>query len=368
MALETKTRRAAGFGALQKNFKKQYTEIFPNRLAEKTVVIIPSLSLDQEMLEAIKGHVYYEERMLCMLMLLRMPNTHVLFISSMPVADVIVDYYLHLLPGITGYHAKKRLTMYCCYDISAKPLTEKILARPRLLQRIRKHVKTSTNAHLACFIVSDLEKELSVKLGIPVYGCDPDLHHLGSKSGSREIFKQCKIPVPHGYEFLKDSNDIVHALIKLKKENPSLQKAVIKLNEGFSGDGNAVFSYSNLNPGRSPESVIRSSLQHNLKPVANNLTTEIFLEKFSQCGGIAEEFLEGEIKTSPSVQYRINPLGETEIISTHDQVLGGEGGQVYIGAYFPADNAYQKEIVQLGKKVAANLAGKGVLESMAKNG
>ncbi len=365
MAVEKKSGQAAGFAGLQQNFKKQFTDVFPDRLAEKTVVIIPSLTLDQEMLAAIKGHVYYEERMLCMLMLLRMPNTNVVYVSSMPVDPVIVDYYLHLLPGITGYHAKSRLTMLSCYDISAKSLIEKILERPRIIQRIKQHIKSPGAAHLACFNVSQLEKKLALQLGIPIYGCDPDLLHLGSKSGSRKIFRQCKIPVPHGYEFLKDTNDIVHSLIKLKKEKPSLKKAVIKFNEGFSGDGNAVFSYGNLNPGHSPESIIRSSLQHNLKPVAANLTAVTFLEKFSLCGGIVEEFLEGDIKTSPSVQYRVNPLGETEIISTHDQVLGGEGGQVFIGAYFPANNDYQKEIVMLGKKVAAKLAVKGVLGRFA---
>ncbi|MDQ3846639.1 MAG: hypothetical protein M3342_21900, partial [Bacteroidota bacterium] len=50
----------------------------------KTVIIIPSLTLDQEILEKISGINYYEERMLCLLMLLRMPQTHVIYITSMP--------------------------------------------------------------------------------------------------------------------------------------------------------------------------------------------------------------------------------------------------------------------------------------------
>lgn len=114
------------FFALQQNFGKQYENIFPDKLAPRTVVILPSLTLDQDILSKIKGAVHYEERLLCLLMLLRMPLTKVIYVSSVPIEDSIVDYYLHLLPGITSQHARKRLTMLSCYDASTKSLTEKI--------------------------------------------------------------------------------------------------------------------------------------------------------------------------------------------------------------------------------------------------
>ena len=37
--------------------------------------------------------------------------------------------------------------------------------------------------------------------------------------------------------------------------------------------------------------------------------------------GIVEAFVEGDVKTSPSVQYRINPLGEVDIVSTTTRCL-----------------------------------------------
>src|SRR5436190_1295890 len=122
------------FAEIQNEFKKQFEHSFPDKLASKTIVIIPSLTLDQQMLRKIRGYVYYEERMLCMLMLLRMPKTKIIFITSVPIDGAIIDYYLHLLPGITGYHARKRLTLLSCYDASARSLTEKILERPRLIE------------------------------------------------------------------------------------------------------------------------------------------------------------------------------------------------------------------------------------------
>src|SRR5215467_5197634 len=91
----------ATFNDIQQRFQEQYEKVFPNKLAPRTVVIIPSLTLDSEILSKVKGFIHYEERMLCLLMLLRMPLTKIIYVTSIPVANVIIDYYLHLLPGIT---------------------------------------------------------------------------------------------------------------------------------------------------------------------------------------------------------------------------------------------------------------------------
>ncbi|MFN9109788.1 MAG: peptide ligase PGM1-related protein, partial [Bacteroidota bacterium] len=146
------------FLELQAAFRMQYEQVFPDRMAPRCVIIIPSLTLDQEILERVKGHFFYEERMLCLLMLLRMPHTHVTYVTSIPIDPVIIDYYLHLLPGITGYHARKRLTLLSCYDASAISLTDKILSRPRLLQRIRESIPYNYPAHIASFVVPAKER------------------------------------------------------------------------------------------------------------------------------------------------------------------------------------------------------------------
>ena len=348
------------FKRLQENFAPQFEAVFPQHHAEKTVVVVPSLTLDQEILSKVKGHVYYEERLLCLMLLLRMPNTRLVYVTSMPVDPVIIDYYLHLLPGITSYHARQRLTLLSCYDASARSLTEKILERPRLVHRIRQCIPESHTAHLACFNVTPFERTLAVQLGIPVYGTDPDLCHLGSKSRSREIFRECGIPVPDGMENLRDEQDVIQALAALKRRNPDLQKAVIKIDEGFSGEGNAIFSFQQSPVNSSLESWIRSSI-HTLRCVADDLKYEQFMEKFAEMKGIVEVFLDGPIKTSPSVQCRVNPLGRVDVLSTHDQALGGESGQVFLGARFPAADAYCKDIGIMGQTIARRLADLGAL-------
>ncbi|MFZ1451556.1 MAG: peptide ligase PGM1-related protein [Ferruginibacter sp.] len=349
------------FAAIQLGLSNQFELFFPDNLASKTIVVVPSLSLDQEVLAKVKGSLHYEERLLCLLMLLRMPRANVVYVSSMPIDPVIIDYYLHLLPGITGYHAWQRLTLIPCYDTSPIPLTKKILQRPRLMERIRQAIPPGNVAHIACFNSTPLERTLSVHLGIPIYGCDPSLVYLGTKSGSRRTFMKAGVPVPTGAENLTGYDDIVHALVALKDMHPEMRKAVVKLNDGFSGEGNAVMKYPENLCGRELEDWLQENLLEILKPVSPDVSIDMFLEKFILMEGIVEAYVDGEEKTSPSVQCRINPMGDVDIISTHDQVLSGEDGQVFEGAHFPANEEYRTEIAQMTRCIAEVLKQEGVI-------
>ena len=318
------TAEAIRFKKIQQRFPKQFEHVFPDKLAPRTVIIIPSLTMDPEILSKISGVNHYEERLLCMLMLLRMPRTNVIYVTSEPIDPVIIDYYLHMLPGITGYHAQRRLTLLNCHDSS-----------------------------------------LAVQLDLPIYGCDPDLYDLGSKSNGRKLFRECGLSVPAGFEDLHTEEDIVEGLTKMKQNNPALRKGVVKVNDGFSGDGNAIFSYTGSEDAANLKTWIKENLQQRLKMVATDLSYKDFLKKYDSMGGMVEEFLEGDIKQSPSVQCRITPKGHVEIISTHDQELGGESGQIYIGAQFPASSEYVVELGIMGKNVAEALKKKGVLGRFA---
>ena len=353
------------FNDIQKTFIVQFEKVFPDKLAPRTVVILPSLTLDTEILSKVKGALHYEERMLCLLMLLRMPLTRIIYITSMPVADIIIDYYLHLLPGITGHHARKRLKLLNCFDASVKPLTQKILERPRLVEHIRQLISDTSSAHLTCYNITPLEKTLAVQLGIPLFGTDPDKFYEGSKSGGRKTFRSCGVNLPDGFEDLHTKEDIINALASLKRNDPALKKAVVKMNDGFSGDGNAIYRYQDLVADEMLEKNITENLSEQLTPVAKDLSKQIFLEKFNEMGGIVEVFLEGEIKTSPSVQCVINPNKKIDVASTHDQLLGGDDGQIFLGAIFPADNAYSISLAVEGKKIAEALAQKGALGRFA---
>ena len=72
----------ARFAELQGRLGPLFARVFPDRAAPRTVLVNPSLSLDSEIIAGISGLPHYEERLLCMLMLLRLPRTRVVYVSS----------------------------------------------------------------------------------------------------------------------------------------------------------------------------------------------------------------------------------------------------------------------------------------------
>lgn len=349
------------FQQLQKRLVALYCDVFPDPQKPRTVLVIPSLTLDAEVLSKVPGAHHYEERMLCMLMLLRLPTTNVIYVTSQPIDPITIDYVLNLLPGIPVSHARKRLSLLSCRDTSAAPLVQKILDRPRLLQRIRASIPDIENAHITCYNATPLERALAVHLNIPLYGCDPALAALGSKSGSRKIFSEAGVKMPEGFEDLRDVQDLIEGLVGLKRQLPQLERAVVKLNEGFSGEGNAVFSYADAPSGGMLHQWIRKQLPSRLRFEAVGETWEGFRDEFEKMGGIVERFIDHQTKRSPSAQCRIDPLGNGGVISTHDQVLGGPSGQVFLGCTFPADAAYRLDIQRAGNQVADVLRQRAVL-------
>ncbi len=353
----------SAFAEIQAGFPAMFRDVFSDPKAPRTVVVVPSLSLDPVELAKIDGVAHYEERMLCLLMLLRLPRTQLIYITSSTVDPAIVDYYLHLLPGIPARHARQRLTMLSVDDPTLLPLTDKVLRRPMLIDRIRRAIRHPAAAHLTCFSSTAAERTLAVQLGIPMYAPDPAHSNLGSKSAGRQLLRDCGLRVPDGFEFLRDRADVIEALRALHARKPNLKRAVLKLNEGFSGEGNAVISLKGLADDPSPQEFDRRV--ENMRCVAAGETPERFLEKLTTMGGIVEAMIAGERKRSPSVQVRIDPVGTIQLVSTHDQVLGGAGDQVFLGCTFPARAAYRASLHDAGRRVGAVLRDRGVIGRFA---
>ncbi|MBD2137412.1 carboxylate-amine ligase [Anabaena sp. FACHB-1237] len=341
------------------------SELFDTNEAD--IVIIPSLSIDQREMLKIAGCEHYEERLLFSLIRLRNPRTRLIYITSMPLHPSIIDYYLQLLPGIPFSHARQRLLLLSTYDNSLKPLSQKILERPRLLARIKKAVRLD-KAFMVCYNSTLWEAELSLKLNIPLYAAAPDLQIWGTKSGSRQIFLESGVPHPDGSKLVHNSSDLAVEAAELWERQPTLKRIVVKLNEGFSGEGNAILDLQPIQefaPGNtSHEQRIKviSDRFHYLRFQATKETWDNFSQRIPELGAIVESFIEGEIKFSPSVQGRITPNKEVEILSTHDQILGGPDGQIYMGCSFPADEKYRVQLQEIGLKVGKKLAEKGTLE------
>lgn len=354
---------AARFADLQGRLPDLWRAIHSSPDFAHTSVVVPSLSFDQEELTKIVGAPFYEERLMFSLIRLRHPRARVLYLTSQPIHPEIVDYYLSLLAGFPAAHARRRVTFMSVYDAGNEPLTSKLLQRPRVLERIRSMI-AGTDAYLTCFVATDLERALAVALGIPLNGVDPSLAILGTKSGSRTIFGAAGVRFPVGVEDLRSREGITDALMRIAHARPGVRQAVVKLNAGFSGEGNALFTY----PADSQESPDRAAIDAAIDALhftAKDETIGRFLGKLSEMGGIAEEFIEADEVSSPSVQMRIDPLGEVNVISTHEQVLGGLTGQVYLGCRFPADGAYRSLLTEEALKIGRALRDRGVVSRFA---
>src|SRR5262249_6096650 len=159
--------------------------------------------------------------------------------------------------------------------------------------------------HMSCFNATPDERTLAVRLGIPLYACDPALLHLGTKSGSRSVFREAGVTMAEGAENLRDMYDVIAALTAIKRRQPALSRAVVKLEEGASGEGNGIFDYLDAPEGTGLEPWIAAQLPERLQPEAAGMSYEQYAAKFAQLGGIVETWIEGTDKRSPSVQLRI---------------------------------------------------------------
>ena len=241
-----------------------------------------------------------------------------------------------------------------------------MLARPRLLRRLREMIPNPGRCHLIPYNVTELERDLALSLRIPMYGADPRLAELGSKTGCRRIFEELGVRCPVGAEDLHTVDDIVAAVADMRVRQPALNQAIVKLNDGVSGSGNAVVDLHDLPPSGSPqEAPAIAERLRGMQLEAENLALDVYLAAFEKYGGIVEERITGVRLTSPSVQMRALPDCTVELLSTHDQLLGGASGQKYLGCVFPADPGYAALIAEPAMVIGRHLAKLGTLGRFA---
>jgi len=352
------------FDRLQKKLVPLWKSIERFNQDPQTIVVVPSMSIDAIGSGAVMQA--YEERFLFLLLLLRQPRARLIYVTSQTILPSIIDYYLDLLPGVIPSHARQRLFLIAPLDGSVRPLSDKLLARPRLIERIRSLIMDPDRAHLVPFNTTNREKELALRLGIPMYGADPKFFPLGTKSGCREIFMEENVPHPLGEENLATKEDVVEAIARMRATKPSIKQVLVKLNEGVSGEGNAVIDLTGLPaPGNAKEAAMLEERLRAMQFELEGVTYDSYMEKLQEREAVVEERIMGEEFRSPSVQLRVTPLGRVELLSTHDQLLGGPSGQSYLGCVFPADTGYAALITREAAKVARRLAKEGVIGRFA---
>ncbi|HXJ48621.1 MAG TPA: peptide ligase PGM1-related protein [Candidatus Acidoferrum sp.] len=323
----------------------------------RQVVILPSMTIDiPEPMRAAAGPMLMtrEERLLCLLLMLKDPAVSLVYVSSLPLTPSLVDYWLQQVPQAG---AVKRLTLFAVDDASPHPLSQKLVESPGALERLRSLIVDPTDAYLLPFHAHELDQRVATGLGIPMFGVAPELAaRFGSKSGARAVFAACGIPHANGVEGIRTVGDLARAVRSLVEGRPDPRDLVIKQDHAGGGHGNALVT---VDQALSDVEVRDRIFQ--LRPDDPRFSPEMFLTRLEQKGGVVEERLIGDEVWSPSVQLHIHPDGKVLVNSTHEQVLGGATGQSYAGCRFPADGPYAATIARHADAIGHYLADHGVI-------
>lgn len=346
------------FRRVQATLADAWRADLPGSTAGHVVVALPSYSVDPVLLSHYAARIpALEQRYLYCILLLRRPETRIVYLTCTMPPAYVVDDYLALLPDSIRADARRRLTILAVDDPSPRPLAVKLLERPDLLERVRA-VAGDQPAFIEPWNVTAAECDLAVTLGMPLYGAPPHLWSLCTKSGGRRLFRELGVPLPDGEEDLTHLDDVTAAIARLRTRVPELPAAVVKLDSSASGDGNAVIDLTGLpSPGRPAE---RDAIANRLKALPG-----WYVETLAASAGVVEALVSGRDFRSPSVQLTVTPTSEVVVLSTHDQVLGGHAGQVYQGCRFPADVGYAAEMARLAVVVGRGLAEQGVVGRLA---
>ncbi len=193
-------------------------------LDDECAVVVPSVSLARSTASTSALVQATEERALFLLLLLRQPHLRMVFVTSLPISEAVVEYYLEPAarrhpparprPAAAGLGRRRlgrsRSAPSCSPD-------------PGCCGRSARMVPNPEHAHLIAYNTTELERDVAVSLGIPMYGADPRFEPLGTKTGCRRMFDELGVPCPLGAEDLHTVPDLVQALCAMRARRPAMR-------------------------------------------------------------------------------------------------------------------------------------------------
>jgi hypothetical protein len=324
----------------------------PGSGIDHVMVTLPSFSVSESILSHYGDRIpSLEHRYLTAVLIVgRITDCHTVIVLSRLPDPAIIEYYLQLVPADKRASARSRTTLIEVQDETNRSVAAKLLDRPDLLDQIRATVGDRP-ALIEPWNVTENEVALALALGVPINGSNPRLRGLGFKSEGRRLMRRAGVPVPFGIEDVRSVDDVVAAVRAIREARPNSLGVVIKHDDSGAGDGNVVLDLGPMGAAANPDAWL-------LEQVAG--LPDWYLADLEQ-GGIVEERIAGDRFTSPSAQVDIKPDGRVYVLATHEQVLGGESGQVYMGCRFPADPAYAPELARHAAAIGERLADAGAL-------
>lgn len=158
-----------------------------------TIVVVPSMDLDGDELKRIsKGVELYEERQLYHLLLLADPSFRVIFLSTHPICQDVIRYYL-TLDNCSNVVLNDRLSRLFLlspgdFDLTASKLSDIVAKDSKLIATIRDIINRVSRgpesaAGLNVFCGSDAADNLASQLGLRLLEASGNTLYYGSKQG-----------------------------------------------------------------------------------------------------------------------------------------------------------------------------------------
>lgn len=325
------------------------------------LLLVPSFSADPRTLQAIRGIESWPERQLIELRHLCAAANRLFFVSPVAVSEACLEAVLELLPGAPASWWRRRLQLIPLNDRTPRPLAEKLLERPRLLEQLQQQLRPG--AVLAAYAVGEAEMALAQRLGLRLEGSPAALAPLGSKAGAAAVFQELGLPQPASTPLCRSVPALAEAIEALLLADSAIPALLVKLNCMAGGRGNAPLPLA-LPPWRAlAPAERRGALERALERLAMPLPH--WREELEQRGAIAQALIgapPGCRKarfSSPSVQLWIDASGGVQVLSSHEQLLAGPYGLSYEGCRFPARAAYRPALLAIGRRLGEHLAGLG---------
>jgi hypothetical protein len=327
----------------------------PGSGVSHVLVVLPSYSVSESILSHYGDRIAsLEHRYLVSLLVAdRILDCEVAFLSTMRPDDVAVEATLDVLPADRRGNVRERIHLFEVDDGTPRSVAAKLLDRPDLIDTLRRLI-AGRPALIEPWNVTDAEIALALAVDVPINGTRPELRHLGFKSEGRRLLARAGVPTPLGREDVRSIDDIVAAAMAIRSEHPHAAAIVVKHDDSGAGDGNVVLDL----PATRGDG-IDAGIDAWVRQVASMLPAW-YVDDLAR-GAVVEERIAARWFSSPSAQVDIRPGGEVIVLATHEQVLGGPAGQVYLGCRFPADPAYAAELGRHASAMGRLLASHGAM-------
>jgi hypothetical protein len=338
------------FDRLQEALPDALAANVPGSGRDHVVVAMASFSLSDSLLAHYGARLpAMEHRYLTASLMLNRIDADIVFVCSLAPDPEVLEYYRGLVAPDVADRMRANVHVVSVDDPSPRPLAQKLLDRPDLLAEVRRLVGGRT-AVIEPWNVTEHEVAVALQLGLPINGTAPELRREAFKSAGRRLFHRTGVPVPLGREDVHRVDDVAAAVEWIRASRPGVDAVVVKHDDSGAGDGNLVLGLlDEAGTARDPHEVL----------AAIEALPGWFLDDLAVGGGVVEEMVVGDQLRSPSVQVDLMPGGEVRVLATHDQVLGGANGQVYLGCRFPADTAYAADLARHGHAVGREMASRG---------